>query len=151
MDVGRRTVGKLMASADLRLGDASCLANLLKSGKPPHRARANGLIYLSGIAIEIMLKVRLMRIHPSLAYRSKRDLVDPLLHDLCWKSHDLAGVWGKVFPYDSPLSLRLKPSLGAVASQWSIDLRYDPVQRAPDAAIGVYDHALLLFKALDPR
>jgi hypothetical protein len=139
-----------MRAADLRLGDAVCLARQFETGSPT-RARSNGLIYLSGIAVEIVLKARLLSVHPLLGHRSKHRLVPQALHDLCWKRHDIEALWGELFSTTNPRERLLKPSLTAVSRAWSIDLRYDPVQKPADEALEVHRHALRLFRDLDPR
>lgn len=109
-----------------RFGDAKCL---LTAGPQ----RANGAVYLAGLAIECHLKAEVLRERPHLGNRHGREELDALeqsLWDLVWRLHDLAGLIEQL--PDTLEVLRasliggegLVRSLKQIAARWSIDIRY---------------------------
>jgi hypothetical protein len=83
--VSRVNPSTLRSVAERRIGDAQALAGTRSN------AGANGVIYLAGIAIEILLKAKLIEQHSFLRRRGKGALPSQLedLSDLVWKYHSL--------------------------------------------------------------
>ena len=79
----------LMTVADRRLGDAETLR------KTGDNARANGVFYLGGIVLEILLKAKLLEKYPSLEHARSPEMADPAerhVWSLLYRSHDLESI-----------------------------------------------------------
>lgn len=108
-----------------RLGDADCLA---KTGQAE---RANGAMYLGGLAIEIMLKAALLRRYPWLQEKvdhKKLSKADERVWSLCFRSHDLDKILDRLGYLekllegpDRALWFSIQPVLS-----WTIYARYSP-------------------------
>lgn len=115
--------------ADLRYGDAQALQ---KTGQ---RERANGVIYLAGIAVECLLKAILLKKHKWLQSRDTAQSLSPRqaeLMQLCHKAHDLWAIVERIPEITEssrgstrPQRDRLVQMLRKV-STWTIHIRYSP-------------------------
>ena len=111
--------------ADLRYDDAQALQ---KTGQ---RERANGVIYLAGIAVECLLKAILLKKHrwlqsPGTLQTSSSEQTE--LIRLCYRAHDLLGIQERLPElFASPrVTPSIKQSLKHIASVWTIHIRYSP-------------------------
>ena len=83
----------LLTVADRRLGDAEALR------KTDDNARANGVFYLGGIALEILLKAKLLEKYPSLEHARSPEMANPAerhVWSLLYRSHDLEAIFTKL-------------------------------------------------------
>lgn len=80
--------GQLAAVAERRFADAQALCDTGEN------ARANGVQYLAGIVLDVLLKAQLMRRYPSVARARGSELAESerAMWGLIWRSHDLAGM-----------------------------------------------------------
>jgi len=116
--------------AERRFDDAETLR---KTGQ---NARANGAIYLGGFVLECLLKARLLERFPWLQSAGSpegRSSADLRLWSLCYRSHDLDEILGrlpdvidKLSRVEGRQSTRLVQSLKSICAQWTIFARYSP-------------------------
>jgi hypothetical protein len=115
--------------AERRFDDAEALA---KTGE---NARANGVAYLSGFVVEILLKAQLVKRFPAIAAKRQHDVLDSerLIWRLIWTQHDLKGMLDQL----PAVTLRLEQrglrdgvyyaeDLRKVCAHWTIQARYSP-------------------------
>jgi hypothetical protein len=119
----------MITVAQRRFEDAE---SLYETGQ---NARANGVAYLAGFVVEILLKAMLVRYFPSVA-KKRWHMVTPSEAEewrLIWQSHDLLAMM-KRLPH-LLTSLKAKGTrdgvdyvreLQKVCSEWTIQARYSP-------------------------
>jgi len=125
----RLTPGQLRAVADRRFDDAMCL---LESGET---ARANGAMYMGGIAVECLLKALLLERHPNLAgpvdparlSKPDREVYTLLFsHALEEMLLFLPDVRRKLGLLTETGKRPIWPRLKMICGEWSIFIRYSP-------------------------
>ncbi len=123
----RLTPTQARTVADRRRADAGALQSFEEN------RHANGVMYLAGIAVELLLKARLLEKHPwltkspasSLGARQRR------LWDVCYRWHDLEAVRENLPELDAQLhaiSPRLLEGLKKLCAEWTIHIRYSTHQ-----------------------
>ena len=118
-----------VAVAGRRLGDARALAD---TGEDE---RAGGAMYLAGLAVEILLKGQLIRLHPILEQsRRPSDASMARRHDLVWRHHNLEGLLQELPVLTSFLLRRDRrrgthrlANLRGICATWTIYARYSVV------------------------
>jgi hypothetical protein len=124
------TPSQLAAAADRRFRDAEAL---YKTGQ---NERANGVVYLCGITVEILLKAQLMKLYPATARKRSRESMGrqkERIWSLIWRSHDL----DEMLDQNPELSAAIKAKgernqkpyldwLKAIRGAWTIYVRYSP-------------------------
>lgn len=110
-----------------RLTDALALLNA--PGK-----RYTGSVYLAGLALDCLLKAKLLDTRPVLATAQPTRLVgdDALVYRLVFVSHNLPAMVDRVLPSVAPRLRAADPrggdrlirSLSVVAARWTVDIRY---------------------------
>ena len=131
-DRQRLTATQLRTVAQRRFGDAQCLCD---SGK---NARANGAMYLGGLAMECMLKARLIETHPDLRTAASPDQLPPEqrpLWSLCYQRHDLQAlverlpiIVRRIQAAEQHGGSRRIHTLRSICGRWTIFARYSPRQ-----------------------
>ncbi|MBY0307796.1 MAG: hypothetical protein K2Q09_03555 [Phycisphaerales bacterium] len=102
---------------------------LLRAGRRQH---ANGATYLGGLALDCLLKARLLEKHPRLASTSPETLKGPDrdLWNLIYRGHDLESALAALpevaHTLQSVSSTRLDVVLKSICSRWSVHVRYWP-------------------------
>ena len=124
-DKVRLTPNQARTVADCRFADSDVLRKTEKS------AHANGAIYLAGIAMECLLKAKLLETYPWLQNKGGRgnNEKEKRLWSLCYRLHELDEILAhlpKVIQRLENQSKRLAEDLRAVCGQWSIHARYSP-------------------------
>ncbi|NOT01026.1 MAG: hypothetical protein HOP29_10400 [Phycisphaerales bacterium] len=131
--------------SDRRFDDAVALC---KSGK---NSRANGAMYLGGIALELLLKALLLEKHPWLQrplFRRDKSRRESALIDLCYKYHDLESLLGELPELrarlldTAPTRWQREPLLQSIqraCSEWTIHIRYSTRQARIDDAESFLD------------
>lgn len=113
--------------ADRRFGDAEALA---ATGA---NARANGVAYLSGFVIEILLKARLVAKYPLTARKRQHQVENSerLIWFLIWRQHDLDGMLEQMRELETALAIRGQrdgwdyvADLKKICATWTIQARY---------------------------
>lgn len=135
--MARMTPGQARTVAAWRLDDAFCLC---RSRLAKHM---NGAVYLGGIALECLLKARLLEKRPHLASADPTKLVptDRRCWDLVYRSHSLDGLIAELPDVVAELQEASTPPwprrdvlLRQAASRWSIHVRYWPKRIHPAEA-----------------
>ncbi len=115
--------------AERRYGDAEALR------ETKINARANGVAYLSGFVIEILLKAFLADKYSSIAAKPQGSLSDGerKIWFLIWKSHDLEDMLDHVLELEAALRKKGKndqrtylEDLKGICATWTIQARYSP-------------------------
>jgi len=126
----RLTASQARTVAQRRLDDAECLR---KSGD---NARANGVFYLAGLAVECLLKAELIEKHPEIGgltiQRTSSD-EEQHLRNLVFRSHALDEILDRLPDLVSLLAkddgrdgTRRLTELREICGSWSIFARYSP-------------------------
>ncbi len=113
--------------AERRFDDASALCDTGRN------SRANGVAYLAGFVIEILLKAKLVELFSSVArtHPQKLKTEDSRIWSLIWRAHDLQEMLDKM--NDLQASLRKKGErdgydylgeLRKICATWTIHARY---------------------------
>lgn len=122
----------MAAVADRRFADAKALLGLKRN------AHNNGVVYLGGFVVEILLKAQLARKYPSISKRHFHSIQsagkdEQEIWSLIWRRHDLDGMLNYMPELKVALSAQARPDgvnyfghLMYVCSVWSIYLRYSP-------------------------
>ncbi len=122
--------------ANWRLGDAEALLRT-------HDAeRANGAIYLGGIAVECLLKASLLEKYTWLQNPpAGLSTVNAKLWDLCYRFHELdrilaelPEVMARLAAREQRRSSRLSQRLKSICARWTISVRYSPRQASWEEA-----------------
>jgi len=117
----------MAAVAERRFGDAEPLS---RTGE---NARANGVAYLVGFVVEILLKARLIDRYPEIARKRQHEVSDAErdLWRLIWKQHDLEGMLERMSELEAALKSRGErdgqdylAELKKVCATWTIQARY---------------------------
>lgn len=117
----------MAAVAERRFGDAEALS---RTGE---NARANGVAYLVGFVVEILLKARLIDRYPEIARKRQHEVSDAErdLWRLIWKQHDLEGMLERMSELEAALKSRGErdgqdylAELKKVCATWTIQARY---------------------------
>ena len=132
-DIFRKTPlspSTLMTVADRRLGDAEALR------KTGDNARANGVFYLGGIVLEILLKAKLLEKYPSLEHARSPEMAEPSerhVWALLYRSHDLRAILKelpalqrRIEAADPIHGTRKLVRLKKRCEEWTIFARYSP-------------------------
>ncbi len=128
----------LLTVADRRLGDAETLR------KTGDNARANGVFYLGGIVLEILLKAKLLEKYPSLEHARSPEMANPAerhVWSLLYRSHDLRAILTelpdlqqRIAVNDTVRGTDLLSKLKRRCEEWTIFARYssktETMQRA---------------------
>ena len=85
-------------------------------------------MYLAGLAVEILLKGQLIRVHPALqSSRRPADAAMGRRHDLVWRKHDLPGLLrelptlvGSLDAHDARTGDGVVITLRAVCTTWTV-------------------------------
>jgi len=127
--VGSISPAAMATVAERRFGDAKALADTNDN------ARANGVLYLSGFVIEILLKVQLVKRYPHIAKKSPDKLTDSErdVWRLIWRQHDLALMLKLLPQLQTAIKVRSErrgenyfDDLKKISASWSIYARYSP-------------------------
>lgn len=123
----RLTPTQARTVSDRRRADANALQAL---GQNRH---ANGAMYLGGIAIELLLKARLLEAQPWLQQHvtSVLDARQRRLRDVCYRWHDLEAVLERLPELAERLDAanpRLLQGLKKLCAEWTIHIRYSTYQ-----------------------
>jgi glutathionylspermidine synthase len=109
--------------AERRLDDAQALSD---TGRNAH---ANGVAYLAGFVIEILLKARLVANFPATEVLD----AERKIWSLIWKSHDLEGMLEMMPELEAALEKQAERSgvdylrhLKSICAAWTIQARYSP-------------------------
>ena len=121
----------MKTAAERRFGDAEVLRNTQDN------ARANGVAYLVGFVIEILLKAKLVEKFSSIAKKRQ----DQLTNDerevwfLIWKRHDLEAMLLRMRELEAHLTKkgerdgnRYVDDLKMICATWTIQARYSSLQ-----------------------
>ena len=123
--------------AERRFDDAE---SLRETGR---NARANGVAYLAGFVIEILLKARLVRKFPAIARKRHREVTDGEreIWRLIWQRHDLEGMLSQMQELEAALEKRGErdsyhyvAELKKICATWTIHARYSPQTMLMDEA-----------------
>ena|SRR5665213_216019 len=121
--------GALAIVAERRFGDAEALA------KTDQNVRANGVAYLSGFVIEILLKMQLLKQYPHIAGKQPEKLTEDQRHiwRLIWRQHDLEAMLKQLPHVETSLERKGRydgedyvKELKKVCLNWTIHARYSP-------------------------
>jgi hypothetical protein len=113
--------------AEQRFADAEALR------KTADNARANGVAYLVGFVVEILLKARLVDKFPDIAKKRQHEVSNSELDiwSLIWKRHDLEDMLSKLAELQAALEKRGEregynylAELKKVCATWTIQARY---------------------------
>ncbi|HEY8746622.1 MAG TPA: hypothetical protein VIM11_01520 [Tepidisphaeraceae bacterium] len=123
--------------AERRFDDAETLS---QTGE---NARANGVAYLAGFVVEILLKARLVDKYPTIARKRQHEVLE---HEheiwrLIWRQHDLALMLDRMRELQAALRTRGErdgnnylSELTKVCARWTIHARYSPHAMQMDEA-----------------
>jgi len=98
-------------------------------------ARANGVAYLAGFVVEILLKAMLVRYFPAIAKKRRHRVTESEAEQwrLIWQSHDLLAMMAQLPQMLNSLKARgtrdgvdYVRQLQKVCSEWTIQARYSP-------------------------
>ena len=137
--------------ADRRFGDAKALAETRVN------ARANGVAYMSGFVVEILLKARLVAKYPSIARKRQHQVKNSerAIWLLIWRQHDLDGMLGQMRELESALAVRGQrdgqdyvAELKKVCATWTIQARYSPHMMKMDEAERMLERVRILKELL---
>ena len=131
----RLTPTQVRAVADQRLQDAGCLYSTRL------RRHANGVIYLSGLAVDCLLKAKLLEKHANIrdAEPARLDASARQVWQLIYRTHDLDAMLARLPELETMLiradprgSTRYLVTLKAICANWSIRTRYNTRQASTD-------------------
>ncbi len=126
--------------AERRFDDASALADTAQN------ARANGVAYLAGFGIEILLKARLVKKFPLIARKRSHEVLPAgrEIWSLIWRRHDLDGMLDAMPELEAALKKKSERSphaylsdLKKICATWTIQARYSPMSMRMDEANGL--------------
>lgn len=115
--------------ADRRFADAQALRDTKQN------AHANGVAYLAGFVIEILLKARLVKKYPIIARKQPYQVLDTEreIWSLIWRRHDLEGMLDSMPELEAALQkastrtgIDYLANLKKVCAAWTIHARYSP-------------------------
>jgi hypothetical protein len=115
--------------AQRRFDDAESLRNTGQN------ARANGVAYLAGFVIEILLKARLVQKFPAIASRREHQLRDDErgVWSLIWRQHNLEKMLSQMPELEAALKKQGERAgrdyvaeLKKLCATWTIQARYSP-------------------------
>jgi hypothetical protein len=113
--------------AERRFEDADALR------RTRDNARANGVAYLAGFVIEILLKANLIRKFPAIARKRQHEVASAEIEiwRLIWKQHDLEGMLSQMAELEAGLLKRGErdsrdyvAELKKICATWTIQARY---------------------------
>lgn len=119
----------MAAVAERRFGDAEALS------QTSDNARANGVAYLVGFVVEILLKARLVDKFPEIARKRQHEVIESErdVWRLIWRQHDLEAMLEKMSELEAALKRRgerdgqdYSADLKKVCATWIIQARYSP-------------------------
>ena len=117
----------MVTVADRRFDDAKALVDT------GDNRRANGAAYLAGFVIEILLKARLVEMHPAVARKRQHEVTESEreLWRLIWKQHDLDDMLSHLPELQAALlqqgnrhSVNYLAELKKFCGTWTIQARY---------------------------
>jgi hypothetical protein len=142
----------MRAVAQRRFEDAETLAETKSN------ARANGVIYLLGIAIDILLKAMLVERFPRVAQSRESDLTsedDRRRWRLIWRSHQLADMLDELAGLEAAIKRRgdragqaYNQWLKTFCGEWTIHVRYSSSTAQMDEAVRQLDRVRVLKEVL---
>jgi hypothetical protein len=115
--------------AERRFGDAQALRDT------GDNARANGVAYLAGFVVEILLKAKLVERFPSIAKKRPHEPTpaEREIWSLIWRQHDLEGMLARLPQLEAELKKKGErdgynylPGLKKICADWTIYARYSP-------------------------
>jgi hypothetical protein len=115
--------------AERRFADAEALSQTNVN------ARANGVAYLVGFVVEILLKARLVAKFPAIARKRQHDVTDAErdVWRLIWRQHDLEAMLERMNELEAAVKSRgdrdghdYLADLKKVCATWTIQARYSP-------------------------
>jgi hypothetical protein len=119
----------MAAVAERRFGDAEALSETNEN------ARANGVAYLIGFVVEILLKARLVDKFPEIARKRQHEVTEAEreVWRLIWRQHDLEAMLELMTELEAALKRRgerdgkdYAAELKKVCATWTIHARYSP-------------------------
>ena len=128
---------QLTAVAERRFADAQALCDTGEN------ARANGVQYLAGIVLDILLKAQLMRRHAGTARKRSHEVADDerAVWSLVWRSHDLAEMLDRLPELSGAVRKRGEADgrpylrwLTEICGAWTIHARYSTATSRMDEA-----------------
>lgn len=137
--------------AERRFDDAQCLRDTNEN------ARANGVAYLAGFVIEILLKARLVERYPAIARKRQHEVSHSELEiwSLIWRRHDLAGMVERMPDLVAGLRAKSERSgveyndhLRSVCGSWTIQARYSTSTITMTEARAMLDRVRVLKEVL---
>jgi glutathionylspermidine synthase len=137
--------------AERRFDDAETLC---RTGE---NARANGVAYLAGFVIEILLKARLVERYPEIARKRQHEVTDAErdVWRLIWKQHDLEAMLAEMRELEAALKARGErdgqdyvAELKKVCASWTIQARYSSRMMLMDEATKWLERVRLLKELL---
>ena len=147
----RLTAGQMRAVAERRFDDAQALCDTGQN------ARANGVQYLAGIAVEILLKAQLMERYPVEARLRSHELTDASrpVWSLIWRSHDLEEMLDHlpqlgagVRKQGERAGLPYWKWLSSICGSWTIYARYSTLSTTMSSAREMLDRVRQLKEVL---
>ena len=126
--------------AERRFDDAQTLCDTGEN------ARANGVAYLAGFVVEILLKARLVDKYRVIARKRDHEMSqlsqpEREVWRLIWKQHDLEGMLGSMSELEAALKVRGErdghdylAELKKICATWTIQARYSPRTMLMDEA-----------------
>ena len=141
----------MKAVAERRFDDAEALR------KTNVNARANGVAYLVGFVIEILLKAKLVEKYPTIAKTAQHTLKDEQreVWSLIWRRHDLEGMLSQLAELEASLKLQSERAkddyvgqLKAVCATWTIQARYSSRTMLMDEAADLLERVRTLKELL---
>lgn len=116
-------------------------------------ARANGVAYLCGFVVEILLKARLVAKFPAIARKRQHEVEDAEreVWRLIWTQHDLEGMLSQMGELEAALKLRGErdgrdhlAELKKITASWTIQARYSSRQMLMHEASAFLDRVRTL-------
>ena len=143
--------------AQRRFEDAIALADT------NNNARANGVVYLAGFVVEILLKARLIEKFPAIARKPEHEINDKKrigddereIWRLIWKQHSLEGMLERLSELEAFLKKKGErdgqdyvAELKKVFGIWTIQFRYSSQQMSMNEARNFLERVRLLKEQL---
>ena len=137
--------------AERRFDDANALR------KTNDNARSNGVAYLAGFVIEILLKARLVQKFPAIARKRQHEVSasEQEIWGLIWRRHDLDAMLDQMPELEAALKKKAERSavdlfgdLKKVCATWTIHARYSPSTMVMREAKQLLDRVRLLKEVL---
>jgi hypothetical protein len=137
--------------AERRFDDAEALS------QTGDNARANGVAYLAGFVIEILLKAKLVEKFSHVARKRQHDITDNEreVWSLIWKRHDLEDMLSQMAELEASLKKKgqrdgcdYHGELKKLCATWTIQARYSSQTMLLDEAVDLLDRVRTLKELL---